>query len=224
MITGESRRFSSTHRVAVVAKDTFEHIKTRCERALRLLPGIKNIAQVCPGPGDDLAAFARSAQMMGETHRECEFQWIRMFWLQGSRHAASHSAYWRQRIAELTQAWDAMELGYRWALDALRAGASTGAMPLRAYDVVSYLLEETRELRAEHARRSRAGAYEAMPADCRPVDEPKFDEKSPLPFDLGPVLATLAGWRRDAERAQTTTTEGGSKTKKGKPGKGSKRR
>jgi alpha-ketoglutarate-dependent dioxygenase FTO len=170
VIAGASRRFSSTHRVAVVAKDTFEYVKTRCERALRVLPGIKKIAQV--GAGDDadaLAAFARSAQTMGETHRECEFQWIRMFWLQGSRHAASHAAYWRRRIAELTQAWDAMELGYRWALDALRAGASTGAMPLRAYDVVSYLLAEVQELRRVlgfapvPVRYDRVGAVHADP-------------------------------------------------------------
>jgi alpha-ketoglutarate-dependent dioxygenase FTO len=38
VLTGNTRRFSSTHRVAVMARDTFEYIKGRCEAALKLLP------------------------------------------------------------------------------------------------------------------------------------------------------------------------------------------
>ena len=138
MLTGDTSRFSSTHRVAVVARDTFQYIKGRCEVALALLPvlkaaGVEGVegaagAHRRKGKGSRAATgepLARTIQRLGEVHREVEFQWIRMFWLQGTRHAASHGGYWKPRVEELTQAWDAMELGYRWALAALRTGAQT---------------------------------------------------------------------------------------------------
>ena len=150
----------------------------------------------------DIAALARTIQRLGEIHREVEFQWIRMFWLQGTRHAESHRGYWKPRIDELTQAWDAMELRYRWALTALRRGSENGEIELRAYDVVAYLLGELVELRAEHAKRCESPAYAQVPEDCQPVDAPSFDEKAPLPYNLKPVIATLEVWRARAARVQ----------------------
>jgi hypothetical protein len=44
-----------------------------------------------PSAADPDFSLARTIQRLGEIHREVEFQWIRMFWLQGTRHAESHS-------------------------------------------------------------------------------------------------------------------------------------
>ena len=65
-------------------------------------------------PRDAATPLSNAVRVLGETHREVEFQWIRMFWLQGARHAAQHDGYWTRRIEELTQAWDVMELGLRF--------------------------------------------------------------------------------------------------------------
>ena len=210
VLAGNTRRFSSTHRVAVVERDTFEYIKRRCEGALALLPRLKAAAEGARGTetaangasSNRPASLAETLQALGETHRDVEFQWIRMFWLQGTRHARLHAEYWTPRVEELTQAWDAMELGYRWALGALRRAAETGDVELRAYDMAAYLLGEVAELREEHAKRSESGAYALVPEDCRPVRKPAFADASPLPENLKPVLATLEAWRNRAARAR----------------------
>ena len=122
-----------------------------------------------------------------------------MFWLQGTRHASQHETYWAARIEELTQAWDAMELGLRWACDACRIATDGKAKTEpRAFEMLRYLLETIAECREEHDARCEAGAYAQVPEDCRPIDLPRFDDKSPLPRDLRPVLNTLELWRRKA--------------------------
>ena len=114
------------------ARDTFEYIKGRCEAALKMLPTLKAAAGMEDrgkngnGGGGGrrgkhqqqhhrdasaaLASLAKTIQRLGEIHREVEFQWIRMFWLQGTRHAESHRGYWKPRVEELTQAWERLEL------------------------------------------------------------------------------------------------------------------
>ena len=152
-----------------------------------------------------------------------EFQWIRMFWLQGTRHAAQHDGYWTRRIEELTQAWDVMELGafifylrryfrmgnyidvvffftgLRFAMDACaRAADGKAKAEPRAFEMLRYLLETIAKLREEHDARTQSGAYAQVPDDCKPVDLPGFDDSSPLPRNLRPVLNTLERHRRRA--------------------------
>ena len=204
VLNGDTRRFSSTHRVAVVAKDTFEYIQGKCTRALRTLPLLKWHAGKAPrgwkvNKSTPPEPLSKILHVLGDAHREVEFQWLRMFWLQGTRHASQHETYWAARIEELTQAWDAMELGLRWACDACRLAADGKAKTEpRAFEMLRYLLETIAECREEHDARCEAGAYAQVPEDCRPIDLPRFDDKSPLPRDLRPVLTTLELWRRKA--------------------------
>jgi len=236
VLAGRTRRFSSTHRVAVTAKDTFEYAKARCVRALKLLPALKARARDARGGGKGggtrtrnenededengqrRPSLAKLMQGVAEAHREVEFQWIRMFWLQGSAHARQHRAYWTRRIEELTQAWDAMELGLRWGLDALRLGAKkkgrkdtpgSGGDPSRVlrddfeitprdYDVAAYLLGEIAEAREAYRARVQAAAYGRLPAERRPVrNAPGFDAKSPMPEDLRPVAKAVERWKAE---------------------------
>jgi alpha-ketoglutarate-dependent dioxygenase FTO len=236
VLAGQTRRFSSTHRVAVTAKDTFEYAKARCVRALKLLPALKARARDARGGGKGggsgkhssradenknenengngqrRPSLAKLMQGVAEAHREVEFQWIRMFWLQGSAHARQHGAYWTRRIEELTQAWDAMELGLRWGLDALRlcakekgrraAGSGEdddgGSLSPRDYDVAAYLLGEIAEAREAYRARVDAAAYGRLPAERRPVrNAPGFDAKSPMPEDLRPVAKAVERWKAE---------------------------
>ena len=208
VLAGNTRRYSSTHRVAVVEKDTFEHIKAVCVEAVRCLPELKRMAETARRKGRgkvDFSALARLTRIVGDAHRETEFQWLRMFWLQGEEHARSHAPYWRGKIEELTQAWDAMELGLRWVLECLRfcADASTPESetpPTRNYDLALYVLTAVAEARETHFKRASSAAYAKLPETQKPVRRPAFAETSPLPENLRPVVAALAEWKTRAEK------------------------
>ena len=211
VLAGDTRRYSSTHRVAVVEKDTFEHIKRVCVEAVRALPELKRMAEArrareknASAPVD-YAAHACLTRKLSDAHREVEFQWLRMFWLQGEEHARAHAPYWRVKIDELTQAWDAMELGLRWALECLRVGKRDAeeappVAPRRNYDLALYALTAVAEAREAHFKRASSAAYAKLPATRRPVRRPAFAETSPLPENLRPAIAALAGWKARAER------------------------
>jgi mRNA N6-methyladenine demethylase len=211
VLAGNTRRYSSTHRVAVVEKDTFDHIKRVCVDAVRVLPELKAMAETARRKGRgkgaknvDFSRLARLTQTVGDAHRETEFQWLRMFWLQGEEHAQAHSAYWRGKIEELTQAWDAMELGLRWVLECLRfcADASTPSQtpPTRNYDLALYVLTAVAEAREAYFKRASSAAYAKLPETQKPVRRPAFTETSPLPENLRPVVAALTEWKKKAER------------------------
>jgi alpha-ketoglutarate-dependent dioxygenase FTO len=221
VLAGDTRRYSSTHRVAVVDKDTFDHIQRVCVSAVRSLPELRAMAAKARSHRKELATsdehgdafsarLARLTQNLGDAHREVEFQWIRMFWLQGEEHARAHAAYWRERIGELTQAWDAMELGLRWALECLRVdkvpvpGATgRGFLPNRRnYDLALYVFSAVAEAREAHFKRAASAAYAKLPETQRPVRKPAFAETSPLPENLRPAIAALARWKTRAERAR----------------------
>ena len=220
VLAGDTRRYSSTHRVAVVDKDTFDHIKRVCVSAVRSLPELRLMAANVKNHRKELgrksssaehgdafsARLARLTQNIGDAHREVEFQWIRMFWLQGEEHARAHAAYWRERIGELTQAWDAMELGLRWALECLRVdgvSSQTGFLPNRRnYDLALYVFSEIAEAREAHFKRAASAAYAKLPETQRPVRKPAFAETSPLPENLRPTIAALVRWKTRAEQAR----------------------
>ena len=220
VLAGDTRRYSSTHRVAVVDKDTFDHIRRVCVSAVRSLPELRLMAANVKNHRKELgrksssaehgdafsARLARLTQNIGDAHREVEFQWIRMFWLQGEEHARAHAAYWRERIGELTQAWDAMELGLRWALECLRVdgvSSQTGFLPNRRnYDLALYVFSEIAEAREAHFKRAASAAYAKLPETQRPVRKPAFAETSPLPENLRPTIAALVRWKTRAEQAR----------------------
>ena len=110
VLNGDTRRFSSTHRVAVTAKDTFDYVKARCERALAVLPSLKWRAGKWPrGPnlrGTRVAAVERGAGAGRDAPRGGVSVDTDVL-AAGHRHAAQHDGYWTRRIEELTQAWDA---------------------------------------------------------------------------------------------------------------------
>jgi alpha-ketoglutarate-dependent dioxygenase FTO len=188
VLTGSSARFSSTHRVGVVAKDTFKYIQKRCLAALDLVPGLER----------DAFVDCKKVQFLADVHREVEFQWIRMFYLQGAEHARFHEKYWTKRIAELIEAWDRMELCFRRILARLKNGE---AQSIRAYAIMLYVLKTIKELRDEHTKRVGAPAYALLPEMHRPVDLPVYDDTSPLPFDLRPAIRFLEQRQRIAEKS-----------------------
>jgi alpha-ketoglutarate-dependent dioxygenase FTO len=54
-----------------------------------------------------------------------------------------------------------------------------------------YALKTVKELRDEYTKRTKASAYASLPPSQRPVDLPAYDDTSPLPFELKPVIYFL---------------------------------
>ena len=92
---------------------------------------------------------------------------------------------------------------YRLVLSVLKRGvkhSGATAPPLRSYSMTLYMLCEVAELRDEHVKRCDSTAYDMVSEDCRPVDMPRYDASSPLPFDLAPVIASVECWSAAAEK------------------------
>jgi|TARA_B110000977_G_scaffold195367_1_gene273666 alpha-ketoglutarate-dependent dioxygenase FTO len=220
VLAGSTKRYSSTHRVAVVAKDTFEYIKKRAVSAVGKSETLARYARDAKAgrnsttskrdsPTDE-NSLAKLTQFVGEVHRELEFQWIRMFWLQGQDHADRHAGYWNVRIGELTQAWDVCEFALRLILDTLRfASVADGAQstaptpPQRTYDLAVYVLQSISQARESHVERASSPAYKKLQPSRAPVNKPKFDDTSPLPENLRPAIAALLGWKKNALAKET---------------------
>ena len=97
MLAGSCGRYSSTHRVAVTATDTFDYIDKRCNAVLATpvpVYGASGAAGVLQ------AAALREAE---EAHSELEFEWLRQWGVQGAAHASTHGAYWAPRMRALLQ-------------------------------------------------------------------------------------------------------------------------
>eukprot|EP00873_Tetraselmis_striata_P039668 jgi/Tetstr1/459932/TSEL_005271.t1 len=98
VLAGASDRYSSTHRVAVTGRDTWGYIKARCQAAL-------GVVAAAGGP----VVAADGLRAVGEALLEVELQWLRMFWMQGARHADSHDAFWLPRMHKLRRWWGQLE-------------------------------------------------------------------------------------------------------------------
>jgi alpha-ketoglutarate-dependent dioxygenase FTO len=149
---------------------------------------------------------ARAIRVVGEVQTELEMQWIRMFWVQGERHARSHKGFWLPAMKDLLARWRGFEaLAANWT-QKLEAGdpASTS---LRSLEMAIYVLETRMELRREWMERVANAAYARLPADLRPVDcdallfgdRPKCEG---LGADLSATVASLRRCRELAKVAQ----------------------
>jgi len=160
VLAGSCGRYSSTHRVAVTATDTFDYIDKRCNAVLATpvpVYGASGAAGVLQ------AAALREAE---EAHSELEFEWLRQWGVQGAAHASTHGAYWAPRMRALLQSWRRLEartaahcrfLG-RAAEDEDR-GAAARALPegVRCYDVLEQLLTKRRGVATANKQEGREG-------------------------------------------------------------------
>lgn len=96
----------------MVKRDTWSYIRTRCEAAVE-------------ASSQALALVEPAIRLLGEVHTEVEMEWLRMFYVQGERHSASHKAYWLPRMKDkLLPLWREFEsLGAQVANALLAADA-----------------------------------------------------------------------------------------------------
>ena len=153
-------RYSSTHRVAVTATDTWQHVQQRCEAALGKGEDEQYLPPVFGAEGDVGVLLADRLRLVEEVHTEIEFEWLRQWGAQGQAHAATHQRYWAPRMQELEATWRRLEAWTaahcRFLADA--AAATDGhraraALPegVRCYDVLEQLLIKRRGMRPKTA-------------------------------------------------------------------------
>ncbi|KNC74491.1 hypothetical protein SARC_12965 [Sphaeroforma arctica JP610] len=107
-----------------------------------------------------------------------EFEWIRMFWLQGESHAQSHERYWLGCIQTLTHLWELSEAMLSHIVTVLGADVASEAggarvcvsKDVRTYAMTIYILREIRFRRREYAKRCKSQAYHFLEARNKPVE------------------------------------------------------
>jgi len=191
VLAGRSKRYSSTHRVAVTAKDTWAYIRGRCQKALAVVRGTEGGAGKAVVGSNDL-------RTVGEVHIEVELQWLRMFWIQGHRHAESHKAFWLPCMEKLERWWNLLEDSLQRSLEALKAASASGAAKAgveeRSYSMAAYLLEDLARGRSELRKRCKSLPYRSLPEDCKPVTDRPAVLRSE---EVWQHMKALRGWKAD---------------------------
>lgn len=115
VLAGTGKRFSSTHRKAITHGQTLDYISARCAAATEHEWG-----EAClPRTSSEGRALVRRAALLLSVWSEVEMEWIRQFWMQGRRHAAMHSYFWRPHLEQMEQQWRSMQQSVAWIYSAL---------------------------------------------------------------------------------------------------------
>ncbi|CAM9380591.1 unnamed protein product, partial [Phaeothamnion confervicola] len=220
VLSGESNRFASTHRVAKQEGHTFAYLSQRFAAVLG-------------------TAHRRSLKQWRAEQAvltEIETEWLRQFYVQGSRHRDAHS-WWHGPMEKCLTAWTQLERqtcshlaalhGAAEAAAARRDGSGGGggegskgtslgkaerkalqrrrkhaeavsALGEQAYTAVAEALEDRAAKRRGWNQREVDPVFKTMPRDCRPLPLPLFTAvaPSPLPRLLDPVAADVRAWQR----------------------------
>jgi mRNA N6-methyladenine demethylase len=183
VLAGNTWRYSSTHRVAVTSKDTFDFAWKTCQEGNEAYSNILESIQKTSKNGIDPVAMRKGA----EAHLVIEFDWLRMYVIQGKKHADSHSAYWQPAMDQLWEAWAEYEKALPIITDYL-IHSGNAANP-RSKRMFVWLLDELVEKRREMKKRCRSPAYFALPEDERPMPLPPAG----APFNVGEAATVLKG-------------------------------
>eukprot|EP00946_MAST-07B_sp_MAST-7B-sp1_P003524 g3524.t1 len=201
VIAGNVWRYSSTHRVGIVAKDTLSFVmknsregKQAYEQTLRRLTVLSGSqADRATNVSHDHAVELRTTlRRAAEAHLVLEFDWLRMFWIQGQKHADAHHAYWKPHMATLHSMWSEFEVfAMKSGLMLLQSmivleekveeartenksieNNDAAKNLLRCASIYVWFLKELQAQRLEFSKRRNAKAYAKLPPDERPLDLP----------------------------------------------------
>jgi mRNA N6-methyladenine demethylase len=212
VLAGSSWRYSSTHRVAVVVKDTWDYIRTRAERAADMSRKIAARLEQCERRMTErqdpaLAREARDAmdpkalREIGSIGEEIEFEWLCMFFLQGSTHAQSHSGHWLPNIEALEKMWCTIDRGIAACLRFLKDHGDRIRPLQRTLQIVGWLLKERLTKRNEYYKRTKHTAYKQLEAGWQPIPNRPADGS-------GEGIALARDLRNDVEFVNTMLQKG----------------
>jgi alpha-ketoglutarate-dependent dioxygenase FTO len=170
VLAGNTWRYSSTHRVAVTSKDTWEFAWKVCE------DGKKAYEKIMDQVNKKKELDPILMRVAAESHLTIEFDWIRMYYIQGQKHADSHHGYWQPRMNQLLERWSYYErslpiiAGYLVEME-----SDLGSKNQRSKRMFIWLLDEQIEKRRDYRKRCRSSAYFTLETEERPMELPASD-------------------------------------------------
>lgn len=189
VLAGSCPRISSTHRVAVVEKDTWAYIQTRMHLVL--------------GRRVEAKKLVRTRQLLSPEHlreeqqvlTEIELEWLRQYWIQGKMHDQLR-VYWQQPMRQLEEAWYKLERVTKKLVDeVVRSGGPSKAEQVKPWkQMVGILISELtlrNEGRKKFIQREQDRVYQRIVPEYQPVQRLRFCPKKMLPCDLGDSIAKL---------------------------------
>ena len=133
-------------------------------------------------------------RQLGSINQEIEFEWLRMFFIQGKEHMKAHVDYWLPRIEKLERYWQKIDRAINVCIHCLEDNQDLSFKPTRrTLDILLWLLRERKTLRVEYERRMRHSAYKVLEPKWQPIVARPCDENDPhaLPHDLNNVISIV---------------------------------
>lgn len=184
-----AKRISSTHRVAVVATDTYEYIRQRCSTALTTTK--VELKKQNPTSTNETEKINTAAILSAQAVlTEVEFEWIAQYWIQGAQHDVQH-VWWQAPMWALEQAWAAMEkLTFKIYTHLLTLDSPSRGLLKGMIAALTMRLEwrmKWDERRADKIYKRR------ISRPFQPVEHPLFTANDPkrLPKDLSKAITAL---------------------------------
>ncbi|XP_038078612.1 alpha-ketoglutarate-dependent dioxygenase FTO-like isoform X2 [Patiria miniata] len=185
VVAGGQARFSTTHRVADCCQGTLPYIQRRCKEAL------SNLGETENGEYKLTSLAADHLELTETIHNEVEFEWLRQFWMQGSRHAVERKS-WVPAMEHLEADWHKMEHMTKLAVE--EANVLDDEEGSAIAEVLLPHLEERQKLRQDCLDKFSPKILETMHADFLPIHRPKWEDDDlsrPLPFDLSNIISNM---------------------------------
>jgi alpha-ketoglutarate-dependent dioxygenase FTO len=183
VLAGKSQRYSSTHRVAKVDGHTYQSIFAKCQSALN-------------GSGYS-GKQIRSEQL---AFGELEFEWLRQFYIQGSKHK-NKNVWWDQKMVNLLTLWNKFESKTMKSLEVLEAAVllsqnngiddadskqkikkrkkRIATVDENSFNELIEGLQNRHEKRDGWIKRADDPIFKSEPIDCRPLRIPFDSEHHP---------------------------------------------
>lgn len=140
VMVGNTHRYASTHRVCRTDGHTFQSIKAQCTNILQqvrivLLLSYMHVLSTRSGYSytntysyvfscvwQRVLYTEKYLRALVNTANIVEFEWIRQYYVQGSKHRETH-LYWEEAMRELVEMWNEMKKKTMLALEVLRDAA-----------------------------------------------------------------------------------------------------
>eukprot|EP01126_Amoeba_proteus_P060817 TRINITY_DN8093_c0_g1_i1.p1 TRINITY_DN8093_c0_g1~~TRINITY_DN8093_c0_g1_i1.p1 ORF type:complete len:288 (-),score=63.86 TRINITY_DN8093_c0_g1_i1:155-1018(-) len=161
---GSWPRFSSTHRCSNTERNTYEYISERAAKAVSISEDLFGLltSDVTDPSLFELLHVALEIQM------EMECEWIRKFWIRGSRHAEQHF-WWLSRINKLEETWEKLEESLNSILLEILEKEIYDQTSLSKYEKH---LKDLKKKRNFWYKYGRASFFKALPEFMQPISKP----------------------------------------------------
>ena len=209
VISGSNKlRYSSTHRVARDGSGTYTFIREKCQNilstplvSLMLKDGsIEILSQYNTIPLQK--KLMKEVRQCLQLLHELEFEWLRMWYVQGRHHADLHP-FWHQPIQNMESTFKKITLVMSMIQSTLKKQSETKLAFLSEdlYDVNIESIGSRNKLRAEWEQRLQDKIFASMSKQMQPLSFDLFDD-----MEAKPSVNDIRKWRSSFMKQQVDTS------------------